>query len=185
VDSEDNDQRNNDKVQKDIQDDMIAILGKMQCPYGLMLSHKYCAGTEQFNGFDALLLATARSLYEKVEDTQVHIMPIVTRFRGEYFSDEDRLEDCCSDAAVYPFSAAHVDYLLKDGNDREAEWEEIKWLKGFKNVPFYTMDFKSSVFTWMEEQSDGENYTGNEADSTREDSLHLSYAMVVLPKASP
>ena len=79
---------------------------------------------------------------------------------------------------VYPFTKAHVDILLKR-NVVQAK-REVQWLENFSKIPFYTWDLKASSEVWQEEYQDGEGYTGSEADSSREDSIYLSYAILFL-----
>jgi hypothetical protein len=60
---------------------MKGILDQISVPFGLLTTHQYSIGTASLNGFDALLLAYARSR----NDTQAHMLPVVTEFYGEAF----------------------------------------------------------------------------------------------------
>ena len=44
------------------------------------------------------------------------------------------------------------------------------------------ISLKASSEVWKEDYPPGEGYTGNEADSSREDSVYLSYAILFLPR---
>ena len=150
------------------------ILDQIPAPFGLFTTHQYSIGTTRLNGFDALLWACVRSR----NDMQVHMLPVVTKFYGEAFHYE-RSESVAA-SQVYPFTGAHVDILL--GKDVTRAKEEVQWLDGLSEIPFYTWDLKESSETWKEDHPDGQGYTGNEADSSREDSIYLSYAILFLPQ---
>jgi hypothetical protein len=130
-------------------------------------------GTTSLNGFDALLSAYAFSR----KDVEACMMPVVTTFSGEIFDNDDLESE--AESQVYPFTRAHVDILLRK-NVAQAQ-KDIKWLDGLDEIPFYTWDTKATLEIWREEHPNGLNYTGNEADSTREDSIYLSYAILFLP----
>ncbi|KAL6302913.1 hypothetical protein BKA93DRAFT_750883 [Sparassis latifolia] len=55
-----------------------------------------------------------------------------------------------------------------------------EWLTGLSGVPFYSVDFTRSTVVWKKGGESGAEYTGNEAKPWTEDSIYLSYAMVVL-----
>ena len=153
------------------------ILDQVPVPFGLFTTHQYSIGTTSLNGFDALLSAYARSR----NDAESHMLPVVTKFEGEVF-DEDPPEDYENTAKslVYPFTRAHVDILL-DKNVIQAK-QEVQWLKGLSEIPFYSWDLKRSSETWKKDYPDGYGYIGNEATSSREDSIYLSYAILFLPR---
>ncbi len=121
-----------------------------------------------------MLSAYARSR----NDIQVRMLPIVTKFYGEAFDDPQ--EESVATSHVFPFTAAHVDILLKK-NVVQAQ-KEVQWLDGLSEIPFYTWDTKASLETWKEDHPNGSGYVGNEADSQREDSIYLSYAILFLPQ---
>jgi hypothetical protein len=154
---------------------MKRILDQVPAPFGLFTTHQYSIGTTELIGFDALLSACARSR----NDTQVHMLPVVTKFNGEAFYDDE--SESVIRSRVYPFTGAHVDILLKED---VVQTKEVQWLDGLSDIPFYTWDLKASSVTWMEDYPEGAGYTGNEADSSREDSIYLSYAILFLPRTS-
>jgi hypothetical protein len=112
------------------------------------------------------------------------MLPVVTEFNGEAFDDYLDLEEygkyprSYSESKVYPFTRAHVDILL--GKNVVQAKKEIQWLARFSELPFYSWDIKATTEAWKEDYPDGSNYTGNEADSQREDSIYLSYAILFL-----
>jgi len=150
------------------------ILDQIPVPFGLFTSHQYSIGTTSLNGFDALLSAYARSR----NDIQAHMLPVVTEFYGEaFYSEPDR---SYTSSHVYPFTRAHVDILL--GKNVVQAKKEVQWLEELSDIPFYAWDIAATLEAWKEEHPDGEGYTGNEADSSREDSIYLSYAILFLPQ---
>ena len=151
------------------------ILDQIPVPFGLLMTHQYSMGTTSLSGFDALLSSYARSR----DDTQAHMLPVVTSFSGEAYDNPEDGENF-STSRVYPFTRAHVDILLKK-NVEQAK-KEVEWLNGVSGIPFYTWDLKKTLEVWSEDHPDGANYTGNEADSSREDSVYLSYAILFLPR---
>jgi hypothetical protein len=58
----------------------------------------------------------------------------------------------------------------------DAEWIAAR---DVKEPPFYTLDHTTDTIRWKQERRE-ENYTGNESSGSREDSLYLSYAIVML-----
>jgi 2OG-Fe(II) oxygenase superfamily len=155
---------------------MKTILDQIPTPFGLFTTHQYSIGTTRLNGFDALLSAYARSRH----DTQAHMLPVVTEFNGEAFFEEQ--SESVTTSRVYPFTGAHVDMLL-NRNVVQAK-KEVQWLDELSDIPFYTWDLKASSEVWQEDYPEGTGFTGNEADSSREDSIYLSYAILFLPRTS-
>jgi len=153
-----------------------SLLDQIPAPFGLFTTHQYSIGTTRLNGFDALLSACARSR----NDTEVHMLPVVTKFYGEAFDDEP--SDNVTTSHVYPFTGAHVDILLKKNIDRAQK--EVQWLDELSEIPFYTWDLEASSETWQQDYPEGEGYTGNKSDSSREDSIYLSYSILFLPRTS-
>jgi len=151
---------------------MKSILDQIPVPFGLFTAHQYSIGTTSLNGFDALLSAYARSR----NDTQAHMLPVVTKFHGEAHEVESQR---VTTSHVYPFTGAHVDILL--GKNVVQAKKEVQWLDELSGIPFYTWDIRASLETWKEDYPDA-GYTGNEADSQREDSIYLSYAILFLPQ---
>ena len=108
---------------------MKRILDQIPTLFGLFTTHQYSIGTTRLNRFDALLWACARSR----NDTQVHMLPIVTEFSGKAFDFKHYRSD--AESQVYPFTGAHVDILLeKDVIQAE---EEVGWLDGLSEIPFF------------------------------------------------
>lgn len=56
------------------------------------------------------------------------------------------------------------------------------WLEGVEGVPFFSLNLEQSLFTYQEEVHETNAYVGNEVEMCREDSIYLSYALLVLPK---
>ena len=48
----------------------------------------------------------------------------------------------------------------------------------FRKFLSISWDIKATSEAWNEDYPEGANYTGNQADSQREDSIYLSYAIL-------
>jgi hypothetical protein len=160
-------------VMSTLQDRCKSVVEKMQPPYGILMDRQYCMGTSKLSGFDLILLAGAQSR----PDTRVYTLPVVTTFHGMSSSSDDD-DDSELSTCVYPFTEAHVDCLL--GRDVEKGRESTTWLEGVSGVPFYSVALDSTAVTWEKECDKGAEYTGNESRPATEDSIYLSYAMLVL-----
>lgn len=144
---------------------------KMRAPAGVLLERKYCVGTTNLSGFDAVVLdcLMART------DIRVHPLPIVMSFHADWPDTEHERKGSWS-AKVYPFTDAHIDVLLE--KDNEEHKKERERFKAVRDVPFYYSNFEECTMTWSSEE---EQYRGNEAYPGREDSIYVSYALLVLP----
>ncbi|KAH9942867.1 hypothetical protein B0H21DRAFT_749793 [Amylocystis lapponica] len=168
-----------DSVRKAVDD----VVGRLHTPCGILLERKYALGTTRLSGFDALLLARARAM----NDTDVKLLPVAMKIVGFWGSEskedpyEDFKENCWSN--VYPFTEDHIDCLLDRRDDAELGIM-YPWLDGLKDVPFYSADFHGSVVTWKDEREETCNYAGNEVQAWRQDSVYLSYALLLLPRAT-
>jgi hypothetical protein len=159
-----------------VRDRMSNILAGIPVPYGFLLDHKYHMGISKLNGYDAILLSAAKQR----PMTVVHILAVIIRSHSTtYFKHRYDDEKDAYHASVYPFTSAHVDLVLSNGENAEAE-KRARWFKGIKDVPFFSRDFDRSAAQWKG-VTEEINYIGNESDGTREDSIYLSYALLVLP----
>ncbi|KAA1472313.1 hypothetical protein DENSPDRAFT_173650 [Dentipellis sp. KUC8613] len=187
-------------VQDDIEDRdgplaarIRACVSKMSAPFGLLLEHQYCMGTQQLSGTDAIV----HSSLQRLDGVQVRLLPIATECGAEWGHPHgyDNEEGDSFWARVYPFTTAHVEYAFafdsKNSEDRARAEEALKspslsWLQDMdEDVPFYYTDLKATTITWSSEEQETVNHTGNEAEAWREDSIYLSYAIVVLPIKKP
>ncbi|KAF8518728.1 hypothetical protein JB92DRAFT_3141911 [Gautieria morchelliformis] len=179
-----------------------SVLDKMPRKYGLLLERKYCKGTTQLSGFDAQLLAAAKTR----GDVVTHVLPVLIKF--DVCADEYDGAEFYLDADVFPLTDQHVDALVKFRNEVDSDEEdecaypwrekpirkeplpislkgtESAWIEERKvsKIEFYSPDLSGSFVTWRRVKQEGAEHTGNEAMPTTEDSIYLSYAMVVLPK---
>jgi hypothetical protein len=161
-------------ILSDLQDRCKTILERMQPPYGILMDRQYCMGTSKLSGFDAVLLASTLSR----EDIRVYTLPVVTEFSSiRYDTEYSSLESSFS-TSVYPLTEAHVDYLL---GDTKKAGEAMQWLQGVEEVPFYYVALSQTAVTWKKDSEEGAEHTGNESRPGSEDSVYLSYAMLVLP----
>ncbi|TFY69736.1 hypothetical protein EVG20_g3022 [Dentipellis fragilis] len=172
-----------------------ACVSKMKAPFGLFLEHKYCMGTQHLSGMDAVV----HSSLQRLDGVQVRLLPIVTRcgstWRDHDGCEEEEDEEDCFWADVYPFTTAHVEYsfaLNSENSEDKARAKKalntpsLSWLRDMnEHVPFYYTDLKATTITWSSEVKETINHTGNEAEAWREDSIYLSYAIVVLPIKKP
>jgi hypothetical protein len=58
---------------------------------------------------------------------------------------------------------------------------DTEWIaaRDVQDIPFYSLDHTTDTLRWNHERHE-EEYTGNESSGIREDSLYLSYAIVIL-----
>jgi hypothetical protein len=150
------------------------VLAHIPVPYGFLLDLRDRMDISRLNGFDAILLSAA----QQRQYTVVHILPVIIRshsttfFKHRYDGEKDYHR-----ALVYPFTSAHLDQVLSNGENTEAE-KRAGWFKGIKDIPFYSLDFDRSAAQWRRTMEEV-RYAGNESDGTREDSIYISYALVV------
>ncbi|KAJ7211569.1 hypothetical protein GGX14DRAFT_623078 [Mycena pura] len=158
------------------------VLMKLQKPYGMLLRHRYSAGTAELNGVDAVLYAAAEESGGDVE-----LLPVLIRWTA-YSAD------------VFPMTEKHVDTVLahirtRDKKDHPSRSSDSKlfvdlkgtdaaWINnhGTESIPFYSPSFHDTSVAWNEYVEDSIEFIGNESRPHREDSIYLSYAVVVLPK---
>ena len=173
--------------------EVASLVRQMKAPFGIMLERKYCLGTTTFSGFDALMLDTCRSL-PKVDVKHLPVILVSHSEWGTHDEYEEGYEMECS-TSIYPFTRGHIDALV-DGSSFKAglgHYYDYRgptdhtscgcpWLEGVKNVPFFAFDLSRSLVSYSEEERETCNYTGNEAQAWRDDSVYLSYALLVLPK---
>lgn len=167
-----------------VRQEVTELMSQLQAPFGIMLERKYCLGTTALSGFDALLLQSALAL----PNVDVRHLPVVLLSSSEYGSHDEYnchegFEMQCS-ASVVPFTKGHIDNLF----DNARRWPPAThaecgcpWLVGVKNVAFFSLSLPRALYTCTEEEEETCNYTGNEAQAWREDSVYLSYALIVLP----
>ncbi|EIW58619.1 uncharacterized protein TRAVEDRAFT_124283, partial [Trametes versicolor FP-101664 SS1] len=170
---------------------LAEVVPKMKAPYGLLLEHKYCLGTDEFSGFDGLLVDAVRAHSSGRFD--VHHLPVVVSSWSVWGSEnDDPYEEYavhCS-TNVYPFTNGHIDYL----NSVPAEKSYgsathtacgCAWLEDVKDLQFYAVDLsRRTMFPFKHETNETCNHVGNEAQAWREDSVYLSYALLVLPNTT-
>ncbi|KAI0366997.1 hypothetical protein BV20DRAFT_971096 [Pilatotrama ljubarskyi] len=159
------------------------IIKEMEAPYGILLEHKYCLGTEHFTGFDAMIVESVRAL----EDVDVHHMPVVVTAFSEWGTEERDMSHfkMSCETSVYPFASGYIDALQgRKRSSRGLSHESCgcPWLEGVEEIPFFSLDLRRSTVNYKEEEEETCNYVGNEAQAWREDSVYLSYALIVLPK---
>ncbi|KAK1224957.1 hypothetical protein PQX77_012106 [Marasmius sp. AFHP31] len=148
--------------------------------FGIVLQHQYPMGTDSRNlvGSDAVLLAAAQQLHGT---RAIEVIPIVVQISEDRIWDPIYDEDAKSRivAYVYPFTPFHVDTVLTRSVSQEVE-ASMAWMEDVElDIPFYSWEFKKKAMRWssLEEEI---NHTGNESDGTRETSVYLTYAIVVL-----
>ncbi|KAF7362397.1 hypothetical protein MVEN_00586900 [Mycena venus] len=178
--------------------DVLAVLHK---PYGILLQHHYCAGTAELNGLDAALYAAAGETGGDVKLLPVLIRWTATRYPSYDYDHYDDSSECSAD--VFPMTDKHVEAVLAQimtgEDDEEEETEDVtskpklfidlkgtnaEWnnYRSTESIPFYSPGFCGTSIVWKEDVQEGAERTGNESRAHREDSVYLSYAVVVLPK---
>ncbi|KAK1231501.1 hypothetical protein PQX77_005386 [Marasmius sp. AFHP31] len=152
-----------------------AALEDIKGSFGVVLQHDYPMGTDSYNlvGSDAVLLAAATQLPEvKV----VEVIPILVDLDEKYINDPN--ERTIVKTNVYPLTRFHVDTVLNRKVDPEVK-AGMEWIKDAKDLPFYGWDFKSKAMK-LSSNHETINWVGNESDGTRDTSLYVAYAIVVL-----
>ncbi|KAJ7211573.1 hypothetical protein GGX14DRAFT_697249 [Mycena pura] len=158
------------------------VLMKLQKPYGMLLRHRYSAGTAELNGVDAALYAAAEE-----SGGDVKLLPVLIRWSA-YREEAEEASD----------RELHVDTVLahirtrahkpSDSSDSklivDLKGTDAAWInnQGTESIPFYSPAFRDTSIAWSEDVEDAVEHTGNESRPHREDSIYLSYAVVVLPK---
>ena len=160
---------------------LAELVEHLEPPFGILLQHKYSFGTTSFSSFDALVTSSVHAL----PHVQVRQFPVVI---DAYSSRDYEDRDLRCRTAVYPFTGGHIDALLaypdtKHQPKSHAECGEA-WIDEVKNVPFFSLDFSQSLYTYKEQEQDEIEHTGNESRPWTEDSVYLSYALLALPKTN-
>jgi len=161
-----------------IQASVNEALAKMHLPFGIFLDRQYCMGTSKLSGFDTILLTAA---YSRKDKCRVYTLPVVTKFHSERPVGDDEYNKDLAETKVYPFTEAHVEVLL---GRRLNATSEVPWLKDVEDLPFYYLGLGENTITWADNRDDGSEYIGNESRPARQDSIYLSYSLVVLPGES-
>ncbi|KAJ7255475.1 hypothetical protein B0H12DRAFT_534214 [Mycena haematopus] len=177
------------------------LLVQLKKPYGILLQHNYSAGTAELNGFDAVLHAAAAET-----GGDVKLLPVLIRWiasRSEFDGDGNDSE---SNADVFPVTQMHVDTVLEHirtqptGEEEEEGYytsrssksktlfvdlkgTDAEWInyQSTTSISFYSPQFSDTTVTWREDIQEAADHTGNESRPHEEDSIYLSYAVVVLP----
>ncbi|KAH9857509.1 hypothetical protein C2E23DRAFT_804570 [Lenzites betulinus] len=169
------------------------IIGEVEAPYGVLLSHKYSLMTRHFNGFDAILVDAIQAEAHRLGPISLHRLPVVVTTGtawGTRSDHPDEYYEMCCRTRVYALTSGHIDIfatLGEDAYDRKFTHTACgcPWLEGVKSVPFYTVDLSdSTLFQYKKSEEETCNYVGNEAQAWRADSVYLSFALLVLPKPS-
>ncbi|EGN93035.1 hypothetical protein SERLA73DRAFT_79079 [Serpula lacrymans var. lacrymans S7.3] len=160
------------KTQPEVFTTVHDITTGMKVPFGILLERKYCLGTTELGGMDALVLACARAQ----PNVRVYLLPVVVRYCAKWSirTAQEPFENEF-DARVYPFTEADIDFALG-----RTQVIGRSWLKGAREVPFYSADFDSSVVKWSQECREMDKHYGKKGEAWREDSVYFSYAMLVL-----
>ena len=164
---------NSEPVENLIQTFVSEVVAEMRVPFGIFLDRQYCLGTSNLSGFDTILLTAA---YSRKDKCRIYTLPVVTKFHARRGMDDDDDDTDEASTIVYPFTEAHIEELL--GSNTTVE---VPWLKGVKDLPFYHLGLEENAVTWEDNQADGAEYLGNESRAGRQDSIYLSYSLVVLP----
>ncbi|KAJ7479999.1 hypothetical protein B0H11DRAFT_1263540 [Mycena galericulata] len=187
------------------------VLMRLHEPYGILLQHHYSAGTAELNGLDAALYAAAgesggdvkllpvliRWTVEKSYDyygrgddesqwsakvfpmTERHVDTVLAHIRtkNKQSKDEDE-EDEEEDQVQHRTSGSSKSKLFVDLKGTDAEWINYQ---SAESIRFYSPKFSDTSIVWREDVQDAIEHTGNESRPHAEDSIYLSYAVVVLP----
>ncbi|KAI0047547.1 hypothetical protein FA95DRAFT_1572440 [Auriscalpium vulgare] len=157
------------------------ITDALEAPVALLLRRRYCLEPHWLSGFDALLY----SALMRRTDINVHLIPIVINFSASlHLNGYSTPVRRSFSALVYPFTSEHIDYI---GGARKTDPAKstMPWLAGLeKNVQFLAMDFEGSTVQWSHKKWDDSSVRGDETQEWTEDSVYLSYALIIVPKTS-
>lgn len=146
------------------------LVSHLEPPFGLILDRKYCIGTKELSGVDRVLA----SLLHSKADTKALIIPILTE--QNLFDNHRNQEQIIT--IVHPFTPKLID-AMRDSPYGAASEELENW-KSLKDVSFFELREEAGMEKWSGDREDI-NWTGNESDGLREDSLYLAYALLCLP----
>lgn len=156
-------------------------------PFAIHLTHLYNKSLIEPVGFDNILLLAAT----RQQLALVRLLPVLckrTYSRCECDSDGEVSYEAIKESnsvtsSVYPFTDAHMDFLL--GDEGALERDSVQWLKGLAEIPFWNLsrDWKAGVM-WKDDHHEGPGYTGNESRAHDEFSVYLTWAMIVLPNTA-
>ncbi|KAI0045582.1 hypothetical protein FA95DRAFT_116947 [Auriscalpium vulgare] len=157
-----------------------SITDALEAPLALILRRRYCLGPRWLSGFDTLLYTALT----RRTDVNVHLIPIVIDFSASVELNYNFKPVRRSfGALVYPFTAEHIDYLAEARKTDPAK-STMPWLAGLeKTVQFLAMDFEGSTVQWSHKKWDDSFIRGDETQEYTEDSVYLSYALIIIPKA--
>ena len=167
---------NPEPTENPIQTSVNEALAKMRLPFGIFLDRQYCMGTSKLSGFDTILLTAA---YSRKDKCRIYTLPVVTEFHSKRGMLDIVDNEVSVKTEVYPFTEAHVEVLL---GRRSNTTSEVPWLKDIKDIPFYYLGLGNNTITWVDNKDDGAEYTGNSSRPASQDSIYLSYSLVVLPE---
>ncbi|KAI0049231.1 hypothetical protein FA95DRAFT_925238 [Auriscalpium vulgare] len=169
---------------------VIGLTNKLNAPFGLLLERKYYMGIEKLTGLDAVVY---KALLAR-DGCTVHLLPVVIRWSAECERESTTIH--CT-APVFPLTAAHVDALTREiaygfhktdptVDPLVSDDESLAWLKRVsrpKNgvVPFFATDVADTTVTWSHTEESEVEFVGNESRPWSQDSVYLSYAVVLLP----
>ncbi|KAJ7285992.1 hypothetical protein C8J57DRAFT_1708386 [Mycena rebaudengoi] len=187
--------RSTDEIPADLvfRDKIKDVLVRFPKPFGILLSHRYSTGTTELSGFDAQLHDVAKEM----GDAQVKLLPVLIKWNVSHHEYGTPPENPKARTLVYPLTSAHVDAILAFNRER-GPWDPIikkldvdlkgtgaEWIDELEGkLPFHTYEhgFRDTSTVWAEEIEDGVEHLGNEARPHSEDSIYLSYALVILQK---
>ena len=168
---------NSEPTENPIQTSVNEALATMRLPFGIFLDRQYCMGTSKLSGFDTILLAAA---YSRKDKCRIYTLPVVTKFQAvRGVADRDDTDEAST--KVYPFTEAHIEFLL---GRRSNATSEVPWLTDVKDLRFCCLGLDKHTITWANNQDDGAEWTGNESRPASKDSIYLSYSLIVLPDES-
>ncbi|KAJ7634793.1 hypothetical protein FB45DRAFT_909873 [Roridomyces roridus] len=173
------------------------VLMKLPVPYGILLHHHYPGGTEDLFGLDALMYAAAGATGD------AKLLPVQIRWTNSRWGDgkanvypmtDDHLETilthletrtleqaCAEDFYEHRRSMGTKLELFVDLKGTEAEW--IHHHQSPQPIPFYSPDFPATAIPWkLSEVYDTDTSGARGHRPCNEESIYLSYAVVVVPK---
>ncbi|KAJ8490231.1 hypothetical protein ONZ51_g2453 [Trametes cubensis] len=176
---------------REVRAQVLEIVKKLEAPYAILLEHKYGLSTQQFSGFDAIMTECARS----VPSVRTYHIPVVVTSYASWGShhpnnsSKDWHMGCSTN--VFPFARGYIDYLTGHRVPSDPYLRRFHtfcgcpWLEGVRDLPFFSLDLSLSTLPIRENERETCNLLGNEAQEWEEDSVYLSFALIVLLAPAP
>jgi hypothetical protein len=123
--------------------------------------------------------------------TQTHVDTILAHIRAEATKrtekDEEEENEEDENEEDENEEEENLRYPSKSKLVVDLKGTDAEWISHHppKSIPFYSPRFHTTSTVWKEDVEEAVEHTGNESRPHEEDSIYLSYAVVVVPKRGP